>query len=335
MTGGLGMKKNKTHEDYERESRRNSAVVGILMIILGVAIPAAFIATDGGSVESITAAVIMAVIFVGFGVFMLCRGRLAEKAEKQLEDENSPLSQKEKAKIEKKMNAIGLKMHNHKGLREEVFVGSIMTASIFLAVCVIITVVMWFAGVIYFVMLAFDLVAVGYFIYAAGGFGYKKALAAYASPLGAAHIGGIGGLDKDQADADFEKGALLKITGSMLCLGPKCILGLNALDYYALAREYTEWVFLRRKIVYHYTNGVYSGKENKCFAVFCMSDGAVYEFECGEAAGMLVITEMQKLCPDIITGWSDELGAVYGRAPHCFREKAAEMVRPDPFAVQK
>ncbi len=308
----------KTQEDFEKESLRSNIIAGVLLLAAGIGIAI----VSEAEISGIAVGVILSLV----GLFLLLSKKFERAREHKLTDENSSAFQKQRAELELKTEKIRKKAHDHKGLREEVYMRQLNIAAAILAVLAVLSVILFFTDGLPYVLIALDFAMLLYFIYTVTGHGYKKALKCYEAM----------GADKYTAEEDFKNGALFKENDAVLCVGKAFVFyNTSGNNCNILDNNRIQWVFPRKKTVYNYYNGIYTGKTVRYSLIFCMDDGSVYEFNCNEAAYTSVIDEIRMLELFIITGWSDELSELYGNEQKNFKFAAAELTLPDIYSVQE
>ncbi|MBQ7782499.1 MAG: hypothetical protein IJ368_00875 [Oscillospiraceae bacterium] len=313
------MKKGpKTREDFEKESLRSNIVAGVLLLAAGIGIAV----VSEAEISGIAVGVILGLV----GLFLLLSKKIERVRERKLADENSSVSQKKRSALEAKAARCREKSRNHKGLRDEVYMKQLNIAAAILAVLAVLSLILLYTDGLPYVLIALDFAMLLYFIYTVTGHGYKKALKCYEAV----------GADKNTAEEDFKNGSLFTEGDAVICVGKLFVFfNTSGNNCNILKNDCIQWVFPRKKTEYNYYNGIYTGKSIKYAMVFCMADGSVYEFVCAEEAYALIIDAVRSLGLFIVTGWSDELGELYGNEQKNFKLAAAELTLPDIYNVQE
>jgi uncharacterized membrane protein len=113
-------RREKTTEDYEKDSAVSSVIAGVIMIIIALWI----------LIVNITwVSFAIALLLIGLGAFFILRKRSEKRLEEALKDENSPQSVSYRKGLEKKIQRAAQKAHAHKGFKGELYYRTVKIAA--------------------------------------------------------------------------------------------------------------------------------------------------------------------------------------------------------------
>lgn len=309
-------RREKTTEDYEKDSAVSSVIAGVVCIIIALWI----------LIVNITwVSFAIALLLIGLGAFFILRKRSEKRIEEALKDENSPQSVSYRKGLEKKIQRAAQKAHAHKGFKGELYYRTVKIAAFVFVLTLFFLFVMLMESTLMYVVLtaAAAIGALIFFIYSLTGKDYKRALAAFKA---------VGG-SEEEAEREFAEGALFRCGGDAVCVGRDCIFGCMGLKTEVIPMKIVVWMFMNQKLQYNYYNGVYTGKTKQFFINFCTSGGRIFTYSCSEEGGILIIDEVHHNDTRVLAGWSDELWELYAKDPAGFLEAAVGAVMPSPYEL--
>ena len=309
-------RREKTTEDYEKDSAVSSVIAGVVCIIIALWI----------LIVNITwVSFAIALLLIGLGAFFILRKRSEKRIEEALKDENSPQSVSYRKGLEKKIQRAAQKAHAHKGFKGELYYRTVKIAAFVFVLTLFFLFVMLMESTLMYVVLtaAAAIGALIFFIYSLTGKDYKRALAAFKA---------VGG-SEEEAEREFAEGALFRCGGDAVCVGRDCIFGCMGLKTEVIPMKIVVWMFMNRKLQYNYYNGIYTGKTEKYFINFCTLGGRVFSYSCSGEGGILIIDEVHHNDTRVLAGWSDELWKLYAKDPARFLEAAVGAVMPSPYEL--
>ena len=308
-------RREKTTEDYEKDSAVSSVIAGVIMIIIALWI----------LIVNITwVSFAIALLLIGLGAFFILRKRSEKRLEEALKDENSPQSVSYRKGLEKKIQRAAQKAHAHKGFKGELYYRTVKIAAFVFVLTLFFLFVMLMESTLMYVVLT-EAAAIGaliFFIYSLTGKDYKRALAAFKA---------VGG-SEEEAEREFAEGAVFRST-DMVCVGRNYIFGRMGLKTTVIPMSSVVWMFMNQKFQYNYYNGVYTGKTKQFFINFCTSGGRIFTYSCSEEGGILIIDEVHHNDTRVLAGWSDDLWKLYAKDPAGFLEAAVGAVMPSPYEL--
>ena len=309
-------RREKTTEDYEKDSAVSSVIAGVIMIIIALWILATNVTWVSFAIS---------LLLIAVGGFLIFIKRAERKREAALKDENSPQSVSYRKGLEKKIQRAAQKAHAHKGFKGELYYRTVKIAAFVFVLTLFFLFVMLMESTLMYVVLtaAAAIGALIFFIYSLTGKDYKRALAAFKA---------VGG-SKEEAEREFAEGALFKCGGDAVCVGRDCIFGCMGLKTEVIPMKIVVWMFMNQKLQYNYYNGVYTGKTKQFFINFCTSGGRIFTYSCSEEGGILIIDEVHHNDTGVLAGWSDELWKLYAKDPAGFLEAAVGAVMPSPYEL--
>lgn len=309
-------RREKTTEDYEKDSAVSSVIAGVVCIIIALWILTLNITWVSFAIS---------LLLIGLGAFLILRKRSEKRLEEALKDENSPQSVSYRKGLEKKIQRAAQKAHAHKGFKGELYYRTVKIAAfVFVLTLFFLFVMLMESSLMYVVLTAAAAIgALIFFIYSLTGKDYKSALAAFKAAGGSA----------EDAEREFAEGALFRCGGDAVCVGRDCIFGCMGLKTEVIPMKIVVWMFMNRKLQYNYYNGIYTGKTEKYFINFCTSDGKMFAYSCSEEGGILIIDEVHHNDTGVLAGWSDELWELYAKDPAGFLEAAVGAVMPSPYEL--
>ena len=308
-------RREKTTEDYEKDSAVSSVIAGVIMIIIALWI----------LIVNITwVSFAIALLLIGLGAFFILRKRSEKRLEEALKDENSPQSVSYRKGLEKKIQRAAQKAHAHKGFKGELYYRTVKIAAFVFVLTLFFLFVMLMESTLMYVVLtaAAAIGALIFFIYSLTGKDYKRALAAFKA---------VGG-SEEEAEREFAEGAVFRST-DMVCVGRNYIFGRMGLKTTVIPMSSVVWMFMNQKFQYNYYNGVYTGKTKQFFINFCTSGGRIFTNSCSEEGGILIIDEVHHNDTRVLAGWSDDLWKLYAKDPAGFLEAAVGAVMPSPYEL--
>lgn len=332
-------RKPKTIEQLEKERRHNCIFAAAVFFVIGAAAVIGAVSIGGGEVFLW----VLAVFALLIGAVALIQGRTNKLppapdsgVNTALRGDNEDMSARSRIELAKSIEKCSKKMHDHGGIREVMANRPIYISGACLAGITAFDLIMWFAGYYSVVFIVLNIGMVLVFIVCLSGSDYKKALKAYANPIGgySGRPGEVCGATVEEADADFTNGALFISGVSVICLGERYVFASNGKEFYAFDVKHIVWAFPRRTLEYQYYNGIYSGTLEKYTMLFCLDDGRAWQFACEVGACNLIADRLAQYGNDIVTGWSDDLNRVYTSDPKNFRLTVSEISLPDPYTVQ-
>lgn len=309
-------RREKTTEDYEKDSAVSSVIAGVIMIIIALWILATNVTWVSFAIS---------LLLIAVGGFLIFIKRAERKREAALKDENSPQSVSYRKGLEKKIQRAAQKAHAHKGFKGELYYRTVKIAAFVFVLMLFFLFVMLMESTLMYVVLtaAAAIGALIFFIYSLTGKDYKRALAAFKA---------VGG-SKEEAEREFAEGALFRCGGDAVCVGRDCIFGCMGLKTEVIPMKIVVWMFMNQKLQYNYYNGVYTGKTKQFFINFCTSGGRIFTYSCSEEGGILIIDEVHHNDTGVLAGWSDELWKLYAKDPAGFLEAAVGAVMPSPYEL--
>lgn len=309
-------RREKTTEDYEKDSAVSSVIAGVIMIIIALWILATNVTWVSFAIS---------LLLIAVGGFLIFIKRAERKREAALKDENSPQSVSYRNGLEKKIQRAAQKAHAHKGFKGELYYRTVKIAAFVFVLTLFFLFVMLMESTLMYVVLtaAAAIGALIFFIYSLTGKDYKRALAAFKA---------VGG-SKEEAEREFAEGALFRCGGDAVCVGRDCIFGCMGLKTEVIPMKIVVWMFMNQKLQYNYYNGVYTGKTKQFFINFCTSGGRIFTYSCSEEGGILIIDEVHHNDTGVLAGWSDELWKLYAKDPAGFLEAAVGAVMPSPYEL--
>ncbi len=309
-------RREKTTEDYEKDSAVSSVIAGVIMIIIALWILATNVTWVSFAIS---------LLLIAVGGFLIFIKRAERKREAALKDENSPQSVSYRKGLEKKIQRAAQKAHAHKGFKGELYYRTVKIAAFVFVLTLFFLFVMLMESTLMYVVLtaAAAIGALIFFIYSLTGKDYKRALAAFKA---------VGG-SKEEAEREFAEGALFRCGGDAVCVGRDCIFGCMGLKTEVIPMKIVVWMFMNQKLQYNYYNGVYTGKTKQFFINFCTSGGRIFTYSCSEEGGILIIDEVHHNDTGVLAGWSDELWKLYAKDPAGFLEAAVGAVMPSPYEL--
>ena len=309
-------RREKTTEDYEKDSAVSSVIAGVVCIIIALWILTLNITWVSFAIS---------LLLIGLGAFFILRKRSEKRLEEALKDENSPQSVSYRKGLEKKIQRAAQKAHAHKGFKGELYYRTVKIAAFVFVLTLLFLFVMLMESTLMYVVLtaAAAIGALIFFIYSLTGKDYKRALAAFKA---------VGG-SEEEAEREFAEGALFRCGGDAVCVGRDCIFGCMGLKTEVIPMKIVVWMFMNRKLQYNYYNGIYTGKTEKYFINFCTSGGRIFTYSCSEEGGILIIDEVHHNDTGVLAGWSDELWKLYAKDPAGFLEAAVGAVMPSPYEL--
>lgn len=308
-------RREKTTEDYEKDSAVSSVIAGVIMIIIALWI----------LIVNITwVSFAIALLLIGLGAFFILRKRSEKRLEEALKDENSPQSVSYRKGLEKKIQRAAQKAHAHKGFKGELYYRTVKIAAFVFVLTLFFLFVMLMESTLMYVVLtaAAAIGALIFFIYSLTGKDYKRALAAFKA---------VGG-SEEEAEREFAEGAVFRST-DMVCVDRNYIFGRMGLKTTVIPMSSVVWMFMNQKFQYNYYNGVYTGKTKQFFINFCTSGGRIFTYSCSEEGGILIIDEVHHNDTRVLAGWSDDLWKLYAKDPAGFLEAAVGAVMPSPYEL--
>lgn len=308
-------RREKTTEDYEKDSAVSSVIAGVIMIIIALWI----------LIVNITwVSFAIALLLIGLGAFFILRKRSEKRLEEALKDENSPQSVSYRKGLEKKIQRAAQKAHAHKGFKGELYYRTVKIAAFVFVLTLFFLFVMLMESTLMYVVLtaAAAIGALIFFIYSLTGKDYKRALAAFKA---------VGG-SEEEAEREFAEVAVFRST-DMVCVGRNYIFGRMGLKTTVIPMSSVVWMFMNQKFQYNYYNGVYTGKTKQFFINFCTSGGRIFTYSCSEEGGILIIDEVHHNDTRVLAGWSDDLWKLYAKDPAGFLEAAVGAVMPSPYEL--
>lgn len=310
-------RREKTTEDYEKDSAVSSVIAGVVCIIIALWILTLNITWVSFAIS---------LLLIGLGAFFILRKRSEKRLEEALKDENSPQSVSYRKGLEKKIQRAAQKAHAHKGFKGELYYRTVKIAAFVFVLTLFFLFVMLMESTLMYVVLtaAAAIGALIFFIYSLTGKDYKQALAAFKVADGGS---------AEDAEREFAEGALFRCGGDAVCVGRDCIFGCMGLKTEVIPMKIVVWMFMNRKLQYNYYNGIYTGKTEKYFINFCTSGGRVFSYSCSEEGGILIIDEVHHNDTRVLAGWSDELWKLYAKDPAGFLEAAVGAVMPSPYEL--
>ncbi len=309
-------RRDKTTEDYEKDSAVSSVIAGVVCIIIALWILTLNITWVSFAIS---------LLLIGLGAFFILRKRSEKHLEEALKDENSPQSVSYRKGLEKKIQRAAQKAHAHKGFKGELYYRTVKIAAFVFVLTLFFLFVMLMESTLMYVVLtaAAAIGALVFFIYSLTGKDYKRALAAFKA---------VGG-SEEEAEREFAEGALFRCGGDAVCVGRDCIFGCMGLKTEVIPMKIVVWMFMNQKLQYNYYNGVYTGKTKQFFINFCTSGGRIFTYSCSEEGGILIIDEVHHNDTRVLAGWSDELWELYAKDPAGFLEAAVGAVMPSPYEL--
>ena len=309
-------RREKTTEDYEKDSAVSSVIAGVIMIIIALWILATNVTWVSFAIS---------LLLIAVGGFLIFIKRAERKREAALKDENSPQSVSYRKGLEKKIQRAAQKAHAHKGFKGELYYRTVKIAAFVFVLTLFFLFVMLMESTLMYVVLtaAAAIGALIFFIYSLTGKDYKRALAAFKA---------VGG-SKEEAERELAEGALFRCGGDAVCVGRDCIFGCMGLKTEVIPMKIVVWMFMNQKLQYNYYNGVYTGKTKQFFINFCTSGGRIFTYSCSEEGGILIIDEVHHNDTGVLAGWSDELWKLYAKDPAGFLEAAVGAVMPSPYEL--
>lgn len=308
-------RREKTTEDYEKDSAVSSVIAGVIMIIIALWILATNVTWVSFAIS---------LLLIAVGGFLIFIKRAERKREAALKDENSPQSVSYRKGLEKKIQRAAQKAHAHKGFKGELYYRTVKIAAfVFVLTLFFLFVMLMESSLMYVVLTAAAAIgALIFFIYSLTGKDYKMALAAFKAAGGS----------EEEVEREFAEGAVFRST-DMVCVGRNYIFGRMGLKTTVIPMSSVVWMFMNRKLQYNYYNGIYTGKTEKYFINFCTSGGRVFSYSCSEEGGILIIDEVHHNDTRVLAGWSDELWELYAKDPAGFLEAAVGAVMPSPYEL--
>lgn len=308
-------RREKTTEDYEKDSAASSVIAGVVCIIIALWILTLNITWVSFAIS---------LLLIGLGAFFILRKRSEKRLEEALKDENSPQSVSYRKGLEKKIQRAAQKAHAHKGFKGELYYRTVKIAAfVFVLTLFFLFVMLMESSLMYVVLTAAAAIgALIFFIYSLTGKDYKMALAAFKAAGGS----------EEEAEREFAEGAVFRST-DMVCVGRNYIFGRMGLKTTVIPMSSVVWMFMNQKLQYNYYNGVYTGKTKQFFINFCTSDGRIFAYSCSEEGGILIIDEVHHNDTGVLAGWSDELWELYAKDPAGFLEAAVGAVMPSPYEL--
>ncbi len=308
-------RREKTTEDYEKDSAVSSVIAGVIMIIIALWILATNVTWVSFAIS---------LLLIAVGGFLIFIKRAERKREAALKDENSPQSVSYRKGLEKKIQRAAQKAHAHKGFKGELYYRTVKIAAfVFVLTLFFLFVMLMESSLMYVVLTAAAAIgALIFFIYSLTGKDYKSALAAFKAAGGS----------EEEAEREFAEGAVFRST-DMVCVGRNYIFGRMGLKTTVIPMSSVVWMFMNQKLQYNYYNGVYTGKTKQFFINFCTSGGRIFTYSCSEEGGILIIDEVHHNDTRVLAGWSDELWKLYAKDPAGFLEAAVGAVMPSPYEL--
>lgn len=308
-------RREKTTEDYEKDSAVSSVIAGVVCIIIALWILTLNITWVSFAIS---------LLLIGLGAFFILRKRSEKRLEEALKDENSPQSVSYRKGLEKKIQRAAQKAHAHKGFKGELYYRTVKIAAfVFVLTLFFLFVMLMESSLMYVVLTAAAAIgALIFFIYSLTGKDYKSALAAFKAAGGS----------EEEAEREFAEGVVFRST-DMVCVGRNYIFGRMGLKTTVIPMSSVVWMFMNQKLQYNYYNGVYTGKTKQFFINFCTSDGRIFAYSCSEEGGILIIDEVHHNDTGVLAGWSDELWELYAKDPAGFLEAAVGAVMPSPYEL--
>lgn len=308
-------RREKTTEDYEKDSAVSSVIAGVIMIIIALWILATNVTWVSFAIS---------LLLIAVGGFLIFIKRAERKREAALKDENSPQSVSHRKELDRKIQKAAQKAHYHKGFKGELYYRTVKIAAFVFVLTLFFLFVMLMESTLMYVVLtaAAAIGALIFFIYSLTGKDYKRALAAFKA---------VGG-SEEEAEREFAEGAVFRST-DMVCVGRNYIFGRMGLKTTVIPMSSVVWMFMNQKLQYNYYNGVYTGKTKQFFINFCTSGGRIFTYSCSEEGGILIIDEVHHNDTRVLAGWSDELWELYAKDPAGFLEAAVGAVMPSPYEL--
>lgn len=308
-------RREKTTEDYEKDSAVSSVIAGVIMIIIALWILATNVTWVSFAIS---------LLLIAVGGFLIFIKRAERKREAALKDENSPQSVSHRKELDRKIQKAAQKAHYHKGFKGELYYRTVKIAAFVFVLTLFFLFVMLMESTLMYVVLtaAAAIGALIFFIYSLTGKDYKMALAAFKAAGGS----------EEEAEREFAEGAVFRST-DMVCVGRNYIFGRMGLKTTVIPMSSVVWMFMNQKFQYNYYNGVYTGKTKQFFINFCTSGGRIFTYSCSEEGGILIIDEVHHNDTRVLAGWSDELWELYAKDPAGFLEAAVGAVMPSPYEL--
>lgn len=309
-------RREKTTEDYEKDSAVSSVIAGVIMIIIALWILATNVTWVSFAIS---------LLLIAVGGFLIFIKRAERKREAALKDENSPQSVSHRKELDRKIQKAAQKAHYHKGLKGELYYRTVKIAVGLLIFALFLLLFVIAESSLPYIIIAGAMAigAVIFMIHAASGKDYKQALAAFKAADGGS---------AEDAEREFAEGAVFRST-DMVCVGRNYIFGRMGLKTTVIPMSSVVWMFMNQKLQYNYYNGVYTGKTKQFFINFCTSDGRIFAYSCSEEGGILIIDEVHHNDTGVLAGWSDELWELYAKDPAGFLEAAVGAVMPSPYEL--
>ena len=113
-------RREKTTEDYEKDSAVSSVIAGVVCIIIALWILTLNITWISFAIS---------LLLIGLGAFFILRKRSEKRLEEALKDENSPQSVSYRKGLEKKIQRAAQKAHAHKGFKGELYYRTVKIAA--------------------------------------------------------------------------------------------------------------------------------------------------------------------------------------------------------------
>ena len=310
-------RREKTTEDYEKDSAVSSVIAGVIMIIIALWILATNVTWVSFAIS---------LLLIAVGGFLIFIKRAERKREAALKDENSPQSVSHRKELDRKIQKAAQKAHYHKGLKGELYYRTVKIAVGLLIFALFLLLFVIAESSLPYIIIAGAMAigAVIFLIHAASGKDYKQALAAFKAADGGS---------AEDAEREFAEGALFRCGGDAVCVGRDCIFGCMGLKTEVIPMKIVVWMFMNRKLQYNYYNGIYTGKTEKYFKNFCTLGGRVFSYSCSGEGGILIIDEVHHNDTRVLAGWSDELWKLYAKDPARFLEAAVGAVMPSPYEL--
>ena len=194
-------RREKTTEDYEKDSAVSSVIAGVVCIIIALWILTLNITWVSFAIS---------LLLIGLGAFFILRKRSEKRLEEALKDENSPQSVSYRKGLEKKIQRAAQKAHAHKGFKGELYYRTVKIAAfVFVLTLFFLFVMLMESSLMYVVLTAAAAIgALIFFIYSLTGKDYKMALAAFKAA----------GDSEEEAEREFAEGAVFRST-DMVCVG--------------------------------------------------------------------------------------------------------------------
>ncbi|HNX64447.1 MAG TPA: hypothetical protein PKI60_04580 [Oscillospiraceae bacterium] len=281
----------KPLESYEKKSKINCIVSGIIFIVIGAAIFIGFfIGLNNSNTLDITAIVMisfLSLIFILIGVLQLTAKLRERRREADIATPGTRANRQYEEKRAKAIEKQNKKLYVHGDTKDELYNRKLKNSTI----CAVIAAAV---GILFFIIslnendtefLFFGIVSfgigIGVISYSLYGSGLRK-IKDIITKLG---------LNYDSVNEDFVGGKCFKFNGKILCIGKRYTVYSDGASSIIFDNSDICGIAPHRQDIYHYKNLVYTGKKSNYYVAVTLKNGVTHYLSCRQFVDEMIIEE--------------------------------------------